>query len=109
MVLATMLGTGVSLQFYIILATVLFVIGVLGVLIRKNAIVVLMCIELMLNAVNLLLVAFSSYHGQGDAQIFVFFVMVVAAAEATVGLSILVLMYRNRKSVDIGMFNKLKG
>lgn len=109
MVLGTMLQTGVSLQFYMILATVLFVIGVLGVLIRKNAIIILMCVELMLNAVNLLLVAFSTYHGKGDAQILVFFIMVVAAAEATVGLSILVLMYRNRKSVDLGMFNKLKG
>lgn len=109
MVLATMLNNGVSLQFYIILATILFAIGVLGVLIRKNAIIILMSVELMLNAVNLLMVAFSSYHGTGDAQIFVFFIMVVAAAEATIGLSILVLLYRNRKSIDVGIFNKLKG
>lgn len=109
MVLATMLESGVSLEFYVILATILFTIGVLGVLIRKNAIIILMSVELMLNAVNLLMVAFSSYHGTGDAQVFVFFIMVVAAAEATVGLSILVLLYRNRKTVDVGVFNKLKG
>lgn len=109
MVLATMLESGVSLEFYVILATILFTIGVLGVLIRKNAIIILMSVELMLNAVNLLMVAFSTYHGTGDAQVFVFFIMVVAAAEATVGLSILVLLYRNRKTVDVGVFNKLKG
>lgn len=104
----TLLNTGVSLQFYIILASILFCIGVAGVIIRRNAIIILMCVELMLNAVNLLMVAFSTYHGKGDGQIFVFFIMVVAAAEATVGLSILVLLYRNRKTVDIGLFNKLK-
>ncbi|MCO5260021.1 MAG: NADH-quinone oxidoreductase subunit NuoK [Crocinitomicaceae bacterium] len=109
MILATMLNSGISLEYYMILSTILFSIGVLGVLIRKNAIIVLMCVELMLNAVNLLLAAFSTYHGKGDGQIFVFFIMVVAAAEAAVGLSILVLLYRNRKTVDVGMFNKLKG
>ncbi|HRO75389.1 MAG TPA: NADH-quinone oxidoreductase subunit NuoK [Crocinitomicaceae bacterium] len=102
------LNNGVSLQFYIILATIIFSIGVLGVVIRRNAIIILMCVELMLNAVNILMVAFSAYHGKGDAQIFVFFIMVVAAAEAAVGLSILVLLFRNRKTVDVGMFNKLK-
>lgn len=109
MILASLFESGVSVQFYIILATILFAIGVLGVLIRKNAIIVLMCVEIMLNAVNLLMVAFSSYFGKGDAQVFVFFIMVVAAAEATIGLSILVLLYRNNRSVDIGLFNKLKG
>jgi len=109
MMLSTLLHSGVSLEFYILLASILFTIGVLGVLIRRNAIIILMCVELMLNAVNLLMVAFSSYHGTGDAQVFVFFIMVVAAAEATVGLSILVLLYRNRKTVDVGMFNNLKG
>src|SRR5690554_7650695 len=102
------LNNGVSLQFYIVLATIIFCIGVLGVIIRRNAIILLMCIELMLNAVNILMVAFSNYHGTSDAQIFVFFIMVVAAAEAAVGLSILVMLYRSRKTVDIGMFNKLK-
>ena len=108
MVLASLFDSGVKIEYYMLLATVLFVIGVFGVLSRKNAIVLLMCIELMLNAVNLLLVAFSTYFGKGDAQVFVFFIMVVAAAEATVGLSILVLLFRNTRSVDIRLFNKLK-
>lgn len=108
MVLATIFQSGVTIENYMLLATALFVIGVFGVLYRKNAIVLLMCIELMLNAVNLLLVAFSTYFGQADGQLFVFFIMVVAAAEATVGLSILVLIFRNTRSVDIRLFNKLK-
>jgi len=99
----------VPVQYYLVLSTVLFVIGVFGVLTRKNAIILLMCIELMLSSVNLLLVAFSSYFGDASGQLFVFFIMVVAAAEATVGLSILILLYRNTRSVDIGLFNKLKG
>ena len=97
-----------SIEFYILLSCVLFTIGALGVLVRRNMIVLLMCIELMLNAVNLLLVAFSTYYGQGDAQIFVFFIIVVAAAEATVGLSILIMAYRNNKSTDVGLFKTLK-
>jgi len=109
MILASLFESGVSVQFYIVLSTILFAIGVLGVLVRRNAIIVLMSIEIMLNAVNLLLVAFSTYFGKGDAQVFVFFIMVVAAAEATIGLSILVLLYRNNRTVDIGLFNKLKG
>ena len=108
MLLATIFQSGVAIENYMLLATALFVIGVFGVLYRKNAIVLLMCIELMLNAVNLLLVAFSTYFGQADGQLFVFFIMVVAAAEATVGLSILVLIFRNTRSVDIRLFNKLK-
>lgn len=109
MILATVFESGISIQYYLILSTILFVIGAVGVLTRKNAIILLMCIELMLNAVNLLLVAFSSYFGKADGQIFVFFIMVVAAAEATVGLSILIMAYRNARSVDVGVFNKLKG
>lgn len=108
MLLATIFESGVTIDKYMMLATFLFAIGVFGVLYRKNAIILLMCIELMLNAVNLLLVAFSTYFGKADGQLFVFFIMVVAAAEATVGLSILVLLYRNARSVDIGLFNKLK-
>jgi NADH-quinone oxidoreductase subunit K len=108
MLLATLFESGVNIQHYMTLASVLFMIGVFGVLYRKNAIILLMCIELMLNAVNLLLVAFSTYFGKADGQLFVFFIMVVAAAEATVGLSILVLLYRNARSVDIRLFNKLK-
>jgi len=109
MILATIFESGVSIQFYLILASILFAIGAIGVLVRKNSIIMLMCIELMLNAANLLLVAFSTYFQKSDAQIFVFFIMVVAAAEATVGLSILVMAYRNARSVDVGIFNKLKG
>jgi NADH-quinone oxidoreductase subunit K len=109
MILQTIFESGISIEFYVILASILFSIGVLGVLIRRNAIILLMCIELMLNAANILMVAFSTYYGKGDAQIFVFFIMVVAAAEATVGLSILVMAYRNLRTVDVGLFNKLKG
>jgi len=81
----------------------------MGVLMRRNAIIILMCVELMLNAVNLLMVAFSTYLGNADGQLFVFFIMVVAAAEAAVGLAILVMVYRNTKSTDISFLDKLKG
>jgi NADH-quinone oxidoreductase subunit K len=103
---------------YIILSIALFCIGIAGVLIRRNAIIVFMCIELMLNAVNLLLVAFSKMHHLKDGalnpsagidgQLFVFFIMVVAAAEVSVGLAIIVMMYRNVHSVDINFLNRLK-
>lgn len=109
MVLGSIFNAGVSIEYYIVLSTILFVIGAIGVMVRRNAIILLMCIELMLNAVNLLLVAFSTYFGKADGQIFVFFIMVVAAAEATVGLSILVMAYRNIRTTDVGLFNKLKG
>ena len=104
-------------QYYIFLALALFCIGIIGVLTRRNAIVVFMCIELMLNAVNLLLVAFSKMHAISaaalptaatDAQLFVFFIMVVAAAEVSVGLAIIVMMYRNTHSIDINFLNRLK-
>lgn len=105
---------------YILLAVALFCIGIVGVLTRRNAIIIFMCVELMLNAVNLLLVAFSKMHHlaalKGDAasvagtdgQLFVFFIMVVAAAEVSVGLAIIVMMYRNIHSVDINFLNRLK-
>ncbi len=96
------------IQYYLFLSLTLFVIGVMGTLIRRNAIIILMCIELMLNSVNLLLVAFSKWHQDGDAQVFVFFSMVVAAAEVAVGLSIIVMMYRKVQSVDINILNRLK-
>jgi NADH-quinone oxidoreductase subunit K len=86
---------------YVYLAAVLFTIGAAGVLIRRNAIVVFMCIELMLNAANLTLVAFSRIHGNLDGQIMAFFVMVVAAAEVVVGLAIIVMMYRSRHSASV--------
>lgn len=100
---------GVPLNYYLYLCTVLFSIGVLGVLIRRNAIIILMSVELMLNSVNLLLVAFSAYHADARAQVFVFFIMIVAAAEVAVGLGLMVLIYRNIKSLDIDFLNKLKG
>lgn len=98
----------IPLNWYILLATFLFCIGVMGVLFRRNAIIILMCIEIMLNAVNILLVAFSAYSGNSDGQVFVFFIMVVAAAEVAVGLALLMSIYRNMGSTDIDVLNKLK-
>ncbi|HEY9005297.1 NADH-quinone oxidoreductase subunit NuoK [Ohtaekwangia sp.] len=98
----------IPLDYYLWLSAALFTIGVLGVLYRRNAIIIFMCIELMLNAVNLLLVAFSTYLNDSAGQVFVFFIMAVAAAEVAVGLAILVMMYRNTKSVDINILNRLK-
>lgn len=96
------------LQYYLLLSLALFCIGIMGVLMRRNAIIVFMCIELMLNAVNLLMVALSKLMGTADAQIFVFFIMVVAAAEVAIGLSIIVMVYRKIQSVDINILNRLK-
>jgi NADH-quinone oxidoreductase subunit K len=99
----------VPLNYFIILSSVLFCLGVLGVLLRKNAIVILGCVDLMLNSVKLLLAAFSAYKGNGDGQLLVFFIMVVAAAEVAVGLAIIAMLYRNTRSVDVSIFNKLRG
>ncbi len=99
----------IPLEYFIILSSVLFCLGVLGVLLRKNAIVILGCVELMLNSTNLLLAAFSAYKGNGDGQLLVFFIMVVAAAEVAVGLAIIAMLYRNTRSVDVSIFNKLRG
>lgn len=109
------------INYYIFLSIALFCIGIAGVLTRRNAIIIFMCIELMLNAVNLLLVAFSKMHFRvaaeagnlsttagTDGQLFVFFIMVVAAAEVSVGLAIIVMMYRNIHSVDVNFLNRLK-
>jgi NADH-quinone oxidoreductase subunit K len=98
----------IPIEHYVMLSTIMFCIGVLGVLIRRNAIIVLMCIELMLNAVNLLLAAFSTYLADAQGQILVFFIMVVAAAEAAVGLGILIMIYRNTKSTDISLLDRLR-
>lgn len=98
----------VPVTYYMGLSALLFCIGVLGVLFRRNAIIIFMCIELMLNAVNLLLTAFSTMHGQAGGQVMVFFIMAVAAAEVAVGLAILVLIYNNIRSVDIKLLNRLK-
>jgi NADH-quinone oxidoreductase subunit K len=108
-----------DIKAYIALSLTLFTIGIVGVLVRRNAIIIFMCIELMLNAVNLLLVGFSKMHAlspvakaspyfASDAQIFVFFIMVVAAAEVSVGLAIIVMIYRNVHTVDVNFLNRLK-
>ena len=98
----------IPIQHYLILAGALFCIGAIGVLIRRNVITMFMCIELMLNAVNLTFVAFSRQWGEIDGQIFVFFVMAVAAAEAAVGLAIIVALYRNRETLDVDDANSMK-
>jgi NADH-quinone oxidoreductase subunit K len=98
----------IPISYYLFLAAILFAIGVTGVLTRRNAIVIFMCIELMLNAVNLTFVAFAKQLGQGDGQVFVFFVMAVAAAEVAVGLAIVIALFRNRETVDVGEVNLLK-
>jgi len=98
----------VDLNYYLVLSALLFTIGVIGVLTRRNAIIIFMCIELMLNAVNLSLVSFSSFLGNESGQIFVFFVMAVAAAEAAIGLAIVISLYRNKETLDIDKINILK-
>jgi NADH-quinone oxidoreductase subunit K len=95
--------------FYIILSLVLFMIGMLGILIRRNLLVLFMCIELMLNSVNLALITFSRVFQNLDGQILTFFVITVAAAEATVGLAIILLVYRSRKVVEIDELKSMRG
>ncbi|MFN8276080.1 MAG: NADH-quinone oxidoreductase subunit NuoK [Chitinophagales bacterium] len=99
---------GITIAHYVVVSAVLFSIGVFGVLYRRNAITMFMCIELMLNAVNLLLVAFSTYHHDNSGQVFVFFIMAVAAAEVAVGLAILVTIFRNIHTIDIDELKSLK-
>lgn len=98
----------IELWQYLALSAIIFVIGVLGVLTRRNAIVVFMCIELMLNSVNLTLVAFSKFLNDVSGQILVLFVMAVAAAEAAVGLAILISLFRNRGTIHIDEVNIMK-
>ncbi len=98
----------VPIAHYLILSVILFSIGVAGVFIRRNAIVIFMCIELMLNSVNLAFIAFARYLDSMDGQIFVFFVMTVAAAEATVGLGIIIALYRNRETINVDDINLMK-
>ncbi len=98
----------VDLNYYLVLSALLFTIGVIGVLTRRNAIIIFMCIELMLNAVNLSLVSFSSFLGNESGQMFVFFVMAVASAEAAIGLAIVISLYRNKETLDIDKINILK-
>ena len=98
-----------ALNWYLSLSAVLFVIGVFGVLLRRNAIVIFLSIELMLNAANLALVAFSQTFGDVDGQILVFFVMSVAAAEAAVGLAIIIAVFRNKETVNVSEISLFRG
>ena len=98
----------ISVYHYMTVAAILFAMGTYGVLTRRNAIVIFMCVELMLNSVNLTFIALSSHLQSMDGQIFVFFVMTVAAAEAAVGLALMITFYRNRESIDVDDMNLLK-
>ena len=98
----------IPLQYYIVFCTMLFIVGVVGVLVKRNALVIFMSVELMLNSANLLLAAFSAYRNDPSGQIFVFFIMVVAAAEVAIGLALLVVIYRSTHTIDINVLNKLK-
>ena len=100
-----------TLNYYLVLSAVLFCVGLFGVLVKRNAVVVLMCIEIMLNAVNIALVAFSRYIVPGEltGQVFTIFVITVAAAEAAVGLAIIIAIYRSRESIDVEDIDVMKG
>lgn len=98
----------VPLTWYLILSGILFSIGAVGVLIKRNALVIFMCIELMLNAVNLAFVTFARQQDSMDGQIFVFFIMTVAAAEAVVGLAIIIALFRNKTTVNVDDINIMK-
>jgi NADH-quinone oxidoreductase subunit K len=102
------LNNGVPISWYLILSAIIFALGVAGFLFRRNIITVFMCIELMLNAVNLSFVAFSNQHKQVAGHIFTFFVMVVAAAEAAVGLAIILTVFKNRETLNIDEISSLK-
>jgi NADH-quinone oxidoreductase subunit K len=97
-----------SVYHYLTVSAILFALGTYGVLTRRNAIVIFMCIELMLNSVNLTFIALSRHLNSLDGQIFVFFVMTVAAAEAAVGLALMIAFYRNRETIDVDQVNLLK-
>jgi NADH-quinone oxidoreductase subunit K len=103
-----LLNNGVPVSWYLALSATLFGIGVLGFLFRRNIISVFMCIELMLNAVNLSFVSFANQHKQVSGHIFTFFVMVVAAAEAAVGLAIILTVFKNRETLNVDEINSLK-
>ncbi len=103
-----MILSTIPIDYYLVFCSILFCIGVIGVLIKRNALLILMSVELMINSINLLLAAFSAYMNDPAGQIFVFFIMVVAAAEVAIGLAIVVLIYRTTHSIDIDVLNKLK-
>ncbi len=98
-----------SMQWYLVVSALIFSIGAAGVLVRRNPLVILLCIELMLNAANLALVAFARMHGNGDGQIFALIVMVVAACEVAVGLGLIVAIFRRRLPVDVDELRELQG
>lgn len=98
----------VPLQAYLILSAVMFIVGAMGVVMRRNAIIVFLSIELMLNSVNLTLVAFSAFFGDATGQVLVFFVMTVAAAEAAVGLAIVIALFRRKQTINIDEINIMK-
>ncbi|MEJ5245142.1 MAG: NADH-quinone oxidoreductase subunit NuoK [Bacteroidota bacterium] len=103
-----MLVTNIPLEFYLVLSAILFVIGAVGVLTRRNAIIIFMSIEIMLNSVNLTFVSFSIFFGDTLGQLFVFFVMAIAAAEAAIGLAIVLALYRLKQTVFVDEVNLLK-
>ena len=98
----------IPIEYYLLLSAFMFIVGVVGVLTRRNTIVVFMSIEWIVNSANLTMVAFSSYLGNSVGQLFVFFVMIVAAAEAAIGLAIIIAMFRNKKTLNIDEINILK-
>ncbi|MCC6300936.1 MAG: NADH-quinone oxidoreductase subunit NuoK [Anaerolineales bacterium] len=99
----------IPVDYYVVLSAILFIIGVLGVLIRRNALIIFMSIELMLNAANLAIVAFGSLNESFSGQIFVFFVIAVAAAEVAVGLALIVEIFKSKKTIDVDQMNSMKG
>ena len=99
----------VPIEWYVALSVILFTIGAMGVLLRRNAIIIFMSVELMLNSANLLFVAFARYLGDIDGQVLVFFVITVAAAEVAVGLALIVIIFRTKHSINIDEINSLKG
>ena len=108
--MTALFGSGLALGHYLALGAVLFCIGVAGIFVnRKNVIVLLMCIELILLAVNINFVAFSRELGDAAGQVFVFFILTVAAAEAAIGLAILVTLFRNRRTIDVADIDSLRG
>jgi NADH-quinone oxidoreductase subunit K len=98
----------VPVSYYLALSVALFALGAIGVLVRRNVLVIMMCIEMMLNAVNLAFIAFADYFKAVDGQMFVFFVMTVAAAEVAVGLALIIAIFRNRATVYVDELNILK-
>lgn len=99
----------VATEYFVVLSAVLFIMGVLGVLVRRNAIMIFMSVELMLNAANLALVAFARQWGSADGQLIVFFVITIAAAEVAVGLALIVTIFRTKRSIDIDELNAMQG